>query len=386
MTTDHDSLRRRTAASTTSAKSPDAQTDGRPKTVTVKDETYRVSVLDVLRAVLGLALAGLAVAYLLRGSLPRPWWTKPHLIRAALTPALELTNAQLAAYDGNDPDRPILLAINRTIYDVSSSRAVYGPGGAYSKLAAKDASRSYVTTCFDPVHDLVPYLGGVEEIYVPIWLSHNPPQDELDQIAEGEVIRGMGIEKVIEQLKLKIGRKKVKQLQKEAYDAARERVRAQIKTWEGMFAKKEYPIVGRVVGVDDSDKKLWRDLRFCKEATAQRPPISDSLGRAMELMTGSEKIDLSKMAKSGMGNVMGQAQDKAARKEARKMAKEAAGKGKKSDAQAKEKVQQREKDAKSQPAPDGDTAPLDEEQQGIAQASVEDMLKGGKFGGERNKA
>lgn len=164
----------------------------------------------------------------------------------------------------------------------------------YSTLAAKDASRSYITTCFDPVDDLVPWLGGAEEVYVPLWLSRRLDQGELDKIAPGEVMEGMGMKTLIDTVQKKIGRRKTRLMQEEAYEKARERMRAQVKTWEGMFAKKEYPIVGKVVGVDETDEKQWKDLKFCEAALKQRPPLAESLGEAMKALGRSDgKIDLS---------------------------------------------------------------------------------------------
>ena len=212
---------------------------------------------------------------------------------------LELTNEELAAYDGSDPSKPILLALNRTIYDVSASPHVYGQGGMYSTLAAKDASRSYITTCFDPENDLVPYFGGVEEVYVPLWLSKKPTKGELDQIAQGEVMDGMGMDGLIDNLQKKIGRKKSRLMREEAYAKAEERVRQQVKTWEGMFAKKEYPIVGRVIGVDETDESKWKNLTFCEAALQQRPPFAESLQEAMKALGSKDgKINLNQMKRS----------------------------------------------------------------------------------------
>ena len=46
---------------------------------------------------------------------------------------LKLTEEELKQYDGTNPDEPIYLAIDGTIYDVSASPAFYGPGGHYRK-------------------------------------------------------------------------------------------------------------------------------------------------------------------------------------------------------------------------------------------------------------
>ncbi|EDK43158.1 conserved hypothetical protein [Lodderomyces elongisporus NRRL YB-4239] len=67
-----------------------------------------------------------------------------------------LTLQQLSQYDGSHGS--IFLAINGSVFDVSSNRAVYGPGGGYHQLVGKDAARVYVTGCFlkpdEYTHDL----------------------------------------------------------------------------------------------------------------------------------------------------------------------------------------------------------------------------------------
>jgi predicted heme/steroid binding protein len=79
---------------------------------------------------------------------------------------IQYTDADLKAYDGTDPTKPILLAINGTIYDVSNGRKHYGPEGSYHLFAGADASRGFVTGCFDT--DRTPDMRGVEEMFLPL--------------------------------------------------------------------------------------------------------------------------------------------------------------------------------------------------------------------------
>ncbi|KDQ64992.1 hypothetical protein JAAARDRAFT_28655 [Jaapia argillacea MUCL 33604] len=62
----------------------------------------------------------------------------------------------LATFDGTDPDKPIYLAIDGDVYDVSSNPRTYGPGGSYHLMAGVDAARSFGTGCFKThrTHDL----------------------------------------------------------------------------------------------------------------------------------------------------------------------------------------------------------------------------------------
>ncbi|KAI0260921.1 cytochrome b5 [Gloeopeniophorella convolvens] len=62
----------------------------------------------------------------------------------------------LSAFDGSDPTKPIYLAIDGDVYDVSSNRRVYGPGGSYALMSGVDAARAFGTGCFKDhrTHDL----------------------------------------------------------------------------------------------------------------------------------------------------------------------------------------------------------------------------------------
>lgn len=62
----------------------------------------------------------------------------------------------LAKYDGTVESRPIYLAIDGDVYDVTNGRATYGPGGSYHFMAGKDAARAFATGCFSThqTHDI----------------------------------------------------------------------------------------------------------------------------------------------------------------------------------------------------------------------------------------
>ncbi|KAL9317556.1 hypothetical protein ACSQ67_014073 [Phaseolus vulgaris] len=72
----------------------------------------------------------------------------------------EITAEELKAYDGNDPDKPLLMAIKAQIYDVSQSRMFYGPGGPYALFAGKDASRALAKMSFED-KDLTGDISGL---------------------------------------------------------------------------------------------------------------------------------------------------------------------------------------------------------------------------------
>ncbi|KAI9510976.1 cytochrome b5 [Russula earlei] len=62
----------------------------------------------------------------------------------------------LSQFDGADPDKPLYIAIDGDVYDVSSNRRIYGPGGSYAVMAGVDAARAFGTGCFKEhrTHDL----------------------------------------------------------------------------------------------------------------------------------------------------------------------------------------------------------------------------------------
>lgn len=61
----------------------------------------------------------------------------------------------LAQFDGSDSTKPIYLAIDGDVYDVTQGK-VYHPGGSYHILAGADAARAFATGCFKDhrTHDL----------------------------------------------------------------------------------------------------------------------------------------------------------------------------------------------------------------------------------------
>ncbi|EJT48613.1 sterol metabolism-related protein [Trichosporon asahii var. asahii CBS 2479] len=75
-----------------------------------------------------------------------------------LAPAKKVyTLKQLEKFDGSDPKLPILVSIDGEVYDVTKGgQRMYGKGAAYNMMAGRDASRAFITGCFDThqTHDL----------------------------------------------------------------------------------------------------------------------------------------------------------------------------------------------------------------------------------------
>lgn len=55
---------------------------------------------------------------------------------------------QLSLYNGTDSSLPIYISVNGTIFDVTKSKHIYGPGGRYHIFAGHDYSRLFVNGCF----------------------------------------------------------------------------------------------------------------------------------------------------------------------------------------------------------------------------------------------
>ena len=95
-----------------------------------------------------------------------------------------MTVNELAAYDGTDPEKPIYLGLNGTIYDVSAGRRMYGPGAPYHAFAGADAARGFITGCYKA--DRTADLRGVEEAFLPL---DDPEVDKYWTTKEMEELR-----------------------------------------------------------------------------------------------------------------------------------------------------------------------------------------------------
>ncbi|KAI5056373.1 hypothetical protein GOP47_0028191 [Adiantum capillus-veneris] len=74
----------------------------------------------------------------------------------------EIMEDELLKYNGTDPSLPIYVAIRKRIFDVSSAKSFYGPGGSYAVFAGKDASRA-LAKMSTKEHDVVGSLEGLTE-------------------------------------------------------------------------------------------------------------------------------------------------------------------------------------------------------------------------------
>ncbi|KAL6544251.1 Bifunctional protein GlmU [Orobanche gracilis] len=75
---------------------------------------------------------------------------------------MEFTPEELKDYNGTDQSKPIYVAIRGQIYDVTSGKSFYGPGGDYCVFAGKDASRALAKMSKKEI-DVVSNLDGLTE-------------------------------------------------------------------------------------------------------------------------------------------------------------------------------------------------------------------------------
>lgn len=158
------------------------------------------------------------------------------------TPPLILTAAELAAYDGSDPAKPLLLGINGTIYDVSSNQRVYGPDGSYNVFTGVDGGRGYVTGCFG--EDRTADMRGAELMFLPL---DDPAVDRHWPAAELAALRAR------------------------ERDEALRQVHDKLKHWVDFFAKsKKYHRVGYVKRPTGWPETEGPVRPLCEQAQQQR--------------------------------------------------------------------------------------------------------------------
>ncbi|KAF1939914.1 hypothetical protein EJ02DRAFT_407561 [Clathrospora elynae] len=226
-----------------------------------------LSVLDVLRILGGVVLLSCGLSYLSTSGESMTWgyngkWTRAREWKNLLQTEIILTDTQLAAYDGTDPTKPIYLALNGTIYDVSISPKTYGPGGSYHFFAGRDAARAFLTGCF--AEDAVPDLRGVEMMFMPI-----EPEEKPGLTAEDKAVE-------VQKAKLrrsKLSKGELKNRHAQELRSARRQAKQGLEGWHALFRGdkgKPYRKVGTVKREEGwLDKVPKREL--CEQAAKGRP-------------------------------------------------------------------------------------------------------------------
>ncbi|KAK0957252.1 hypothetical protein LTR91_021958 [Friedmanniomyces endolithicus] len=238
-----------------------------------KSTSKSFGVLDLVRILGGLLLLNCLLSYFITNDSVlwgwRPWFICPGPIARYFRGPLLLTPSQLGLHTGHPPGSgsPIYLALNGTIYDVSSNPRIYGPGGSYSVFAGKDAARGFITGCF--AEDGNADLRGAEYTYVA---SDIPiPAEYGGEV--GDVGKLTGAQKSYREGELRRARKMVQDT---------------IEGWASMFrgeGGKDYFEVGKVVREEGWLKREEKKV-LCAQAIKGRPkprgPGSESGGEGQD--------------------------------------------------------------------------------------------------------
>jgi membrane-associated progesterone receptor component len=83
----------------------------------------------------------------------------------------DYTAAELSAYDGTDPTRPVLLAIEGRVFDVTPGRSFYGKGGPYEMFAGKECAVALAKMSFEAsdAHGDTSVLDSAERAKLSDW-------------------------------------------------------------------------------------------------------------------------------------------------------------------------------------------------------------------------
>ncbi|CZT15270.1 uncharacterized protein RCC_01134 [Ramularia collo-cygni] len=216
--------------------------------------------------------------------------SKPYFGASAQSTAdvvLKLTEEELKAYDGTDPEKPIYLGINGIIFDVSASPAFYGPGGHYNHFVGQDATRAWVTECWDEPEQFTWRMDDVEVMFKPKWLD-----EQLENVGRGiyedglEDIGGMPEGMVTEMAKKAMERfgtvtdKEKAKRRKQDKEVALAKTKETLDHWVKFFSDNpKYKQVGEVIR-DDSRPAPPKP---CAAAMKKRPMN----GGKLDAMTGN---------------------------------------------------------------------------------------------------
>ena len=87
--------------------------------------------------------------------------------------ARDYTADELRGYDGSDKTRPVLLAIEGRVFDVTHGRSFYGKGGPYEVFAGRECAVALARMSFDEadVHGDTSVLEPHEREKLTDWLE-----------------------------------------------------------------------------------------------------------------------------------------------------------------------------------------------------------------------
>lgn len=131
-----------------------------------KEDSVKFSIIDILQIVGGLIFLNAFLSWWFTST--STWgykgkWIDPGYLKLRATNNyVNLTIDELSLYNGSDPNLSVYIGINGKVYDVSRSRALYGPKGTYGFFSGKDAARAFVTGCFSKEDEFTYDLRGLD--------------------------------------------------------------------------------------------------------------------------------------------------------------------------------------------------------------------------------
>jgi len=176
----------------------------------------------------------------------------------------------LLAFTGEDPEKPIYVALNGTIFDVSSGRGFYGPGGHYGHFAGRDATRAWVTECVDKEY-LTWDMKGVEKMFLPKWMDEEMEEAALG-LSKEKMINALGDQAraLVDKFGKVSEKEKAKRREEDAEDV-RKGIEQAMGHWMNFFKNSpKYKEVGVVVGREELPEDR-EDIGVCEEALKKRP-------------------------------------------------------------------------------------------------------------------
>lgn len=161
---------------------------------------------------------------------------------------MNLSESELSLYNGQDPEKPIYVAVNGSVFDVSANRLTYGPMGGYHFFAGRDAARAFVTGCFQT--DLTWDLRGLEEKYI-VGDERKIDDQEADEIERLESSHGPSVNVDTddpEMLRTKSRIRYLKRRREKRRQEAWKQVEKVVNHWDSFFRNHDkYFYVGTVV-------------------------------------------------------------------------------------------------------------------------------------------
>lgn len=195
----------------------------------------------------------------------------PPPVQASSVGHTDLTDAELRAFDGSDPEKPLYVAIQGRIFDVSSGRNFYGPGGHYGHFAGRDATRAWVTECWDEEDQLTHDMRGVEEMFMPAYMDERLT-DAVNGKGEPQPEALVEQAKVVIQKYGKVTNKERKRRRVEDMPNALEKVDETLAHWVNFFAGSgKYAEVGKVVREDGWEETAPPPPALCEKAKSKKP-------------------------------------------------------------------------------------------------------------------